>query len=278
MSHTKLNVGNVEILALVDAAASAPVKLLFPAVGEDQWSQYCEHLGDDCKTLNLTIPSFVVRSQGKTILIDSGIGAKNRPMFPNGRLPDAMAEAGVDPASIEIVMCTHIHIDHVGWHTTEKAGAFVPTFPNATYVFHKPEYEFFIDPANAASAPWVADCVRPLEGQAEIELIDSEQNLTDDLTLLPTPGHTPGHVAISIMSGGESAVLIGDVVHNAAQLLEPTWSPVFDLNPALASETRAKLAQRIEDEGLLTIAGHLPHPGFGRLVRVKGKRTWVPLA
>lgn len=278
MSHTKLTVGNVEILALVDAQASVAAEQVFPGVSKEQWSAHCEHLMPDCATLPLTIPSFVVRSQGKTLMIDTGVGAKNRRFMPNGRLPDAMAEAGVDSGSIDIVMCTHIHIDHVGWHTTEKQGVLVPTFPNATYVFHKPEYEFFIDPANAASAPWVADCVRPLDGKVEIELIDSEHKLTDDLTLLPTPGHTPGHVAISIMSAGEAAVLIGDVAHNPAQLIETSWSPLFDMNPALAAESRAKLAQRIEDEGLLTIAGHFAHPGFGRLVRVEGRRSWVPLA
>lgn len=277
MTHSTLNIGNVELLALVDTVARAPVKAIFPDVTPEQWLPYHAYLADDGATLPLTMPAFVVRSRGKTIVIDTGIGAKNRPGIPNGRLPDALAEAGVDPAAVDIVMATHIHIDHVGWHTTERDGRFVPTFPNATYVFHRPEYEFFTEPANAAKAPWVADCVAPLERRAEISLVDGEHKLTDDLTLMPTPGHTPGHVAVGIISAGESGVLIGDVAHNAAQLIEPDWMPIFDMNPALASESRAKLAQKIEDEGLITVAGHFTHPGFGRLVRVEGRRTWSAL-
>jgi glyoxylase-like metal-dependent hydrolase (beta-lactamase superfamily II) len=272
-----LLIGNVEIMALIDAEAKAPCAMLFPAVTPEQWSAHSEYLVDDCRNMQLTIPTFVVRSGGKTIVIDTGIGAKNRTAYPNGRLPDALAEAGVRPEDVDVVMATHIHIDHVGWHTVAEGDGFIPLFPNATYVFHRPEYEFFTQDPEASKLPWVPDCILPLEGKVEISLVDGEHHLTDDLTLMPTPGHTPGHVAISIMSGGESAVLIGDVCHNPAQLIECTWSPVFDMNPVLAAETRAALAQKIEDEQLITIAGHFPYPGFGRLVRVEGRRSWVTL-
>jgi glyoxylase-like metal-dependent hydrolase (beta-lactamase superfamily II) len=275
--HT-VRIGNVEILVLTDAVAKAPCSLLFPALAADAWQPFAEHLDDDCTMLPITIPSFVVRSMGKTLLIDSGIGAKDRPMFPNGCLPDALAEAGIDPTGIDTVFATHIHIDHVGWHTTLRGEAYVPTFAHAKHVFVQEEYEYFTGPEQASRREnqYVRDCVLPLKDAADIELVDGEHKLTDELVLVSTPGHTPAHSSVVIMSGGEAGVIIGDVAHHPAQLIETGWSPIFDTNPALAAESREALVRRIEDERLLTIAGHFRFPGVGRVVRVDGKRTWRP--
>ena len=271
-----LRVGNVEILALIDAEAKAPVSALFPALTEQQVASQCEHLVDGCKNMQLTIPSFIVRSQGKTLLIDSGIGDKDRPFFPAGRLPDVLNEENIAVGDIDIVMATHIHIDHVGWHTTKEGEQWVPTFPSARHVFVREEYEFFTAPsqANNPAIPWVKDCVLPLDGKVEISLVDKEYQLTGELTLLPTPGHTPGHSAVVIQSAGEAAVIIGDVAHSPIQIADTSRSPIFDLDPKQAAETREQLMQRVEDEGWTVIAGHFAHPGFGRVVRIDGRRTW----
>lgn len=208
--------------------------------------------------------------------MDSGIGAKDRPFFPNGRLPEALAEAGVAPDAIDIVMTTHMHVDHVGWHTTQAGEGFAPTFPSARYVFNRAEYEFFTTPEmlERPDQQHIRDCVVPLDGRATIDLVDDEHALTDELVLLPTPGHTPAHVSIAVMSAGEAGVIIGDVCHHPAQVTEAGWSPLFDMNPALASQTRETLMDRIADERMLCIAGHFPSPGFGRVVRVDGRRSW----
>ncbi len=279
MDGDTVRIGNVEIKVLIDTEAVARCDVLFPSVAAEAWAPYHDLLDESNKRMRLTIPSFLIRSGGKTILLDTGIGAKDRPFFPNGRLPDALAEAGVRPDEIDVVMATHIHVDHVGWHTTLAGDAFVPTFPKATHIFNRAEYEFFTAPDEAAKDDrhYVRDCVLPLDGAAEIQLVDDEYALTDELTLLPTPGHTPAHVSVAIMSGGEAGVIIGDVAHHPAQLTETGWSPIFDMNPALACETRERLAQRIEDERMIALGGHFAHPGVGRLVRLDGKRTWRPL-
>ena len=278
MTANVMKIGNVEVMALIDCEAKAPCAALFPSIEKDAWEPYREFLVDDCTHMQMTIPSFIVKASGKTMLIDSGVGAKNRGWLPDGRLPEVLAEINVRPEDVDIVMATHIHIDHVGWHTTADGDGWRPTFPNAVHVFAKDEFDYFTSPevANGGAAPWVNDCVLPLVDRAKIELVDSEHRITDEITLLPTPGHTPAHSAVAIMSGGESAVIIGDVCHHPAQMMETTWSPVFDQNPALAAESREKLMRRIEDERMRVIAGHFAHPGFGRLVRVEGKRTWVP--
>ena len=244
MSGSKLRIGNVELLALIDVTAKAPCTALFPSIAKESWEPYCQFLTDDCTNMDLTIPTFVLRSSGKTVLIDSGVGAKNRDLLPNGRLPEALAENGIKPEAIDIVFATHIHIDHVGWHTTAKDGAWVPTFPNAVHVFAQKEYEFFTAPAQRDNPafPWVRDCVLPLEGAAKIELVDGESRLTDELTLVPTPGHTPAHSAVAIASAGESGMIIGDVCHHPAQVSEAAWSPVFDL----ASEAGGGDARQVD--------------------------------
>jgi glyoxylase-like metal-dependent hydrolase (beta-lactamase superfamily II) len=280
MPDDTLTIGNVTIQALIDTRTKGPCAALFPSVAAAEWEAYRDFLLDDCVNVPVTITSYLVRSSGKTILVDTGIGAKNRQLIHNGRLPDALSDAGISPTDIDVVVATHIHIDHVGWHTTAAGEGFVPTFPRAQHVFAQAEWDYWTAPdvAYAKGNEHVADSVLPLRDVAQIELVDGEHRLTDELTLLPTPGHTPAHSAIAIMSGGEAGVIIGDVCHHPAQMIETGWSPVFDMNPALASESREKLMRKIEDERLLVAAGHFAHPGFGRLVRVDGKRTWRVLA
>jgi glyoxylase-like metal-dependent hydrolase (beta-lactamase superfamily II) len=168
-----------------------------------------------------------------------------------------------------------MHIDHVGWHTTKQGEEYVPTFPKAKHLFNKDEWEYFTDPkvANAAGGEHILDCVLPLKGAAEIELTDAEYKLTDEITLIPTPGHTPAHQSFVIRSAGEAGIIWGDICHHPAQVTE-LWSPAFDLNPEQARETRDRVLQMIEDEKLRLIAGHFAFPGFGDVVRIEGKRYW----
>ena len=270
----RIKIGNVEIIAIQDCSAQAPWSVMFPHQTQEQWDPYAEYLTPDKKQLTLSISSFVVRSGGKTILIDTGIGNKSRPFFPDGRLPDALRDEGIKPEEIDIVACTHMHIDHVGWHTTKTAaGEFVATFPNSKLVFVEAEWNFFTEPEFAKDQPHIQDSILPLKDTADIQLVDGEHRLTDDITLVPVPGHTPAHSAFAIISAGEAGVIWGDLCHHPAQVTE-LWSPVFDMNPVLSRESREKLLQRIEDERMQVIAGHFPFPGFGRVVRVDGKRTW----
>ena len=275
MPQHVLKVGNVEIVALLDAAFRAPCSAVFPLIAHADWAPHEAHL-DGGDKLPLSISSYLVRGGGRNVLIDTGIGAKDRPSIPNGRLPDALAEAGVQPGDIDIVLATHIHIDHVGWHTTKQGDAWVPTFPRAKHVFNRAEYDFFTAPATETNPrmPWVTDCVLPLRDKADVDLVADEAAVTDEITLLPSPGHTPAHTSFLIQSAGERAVVLGDVAHNPAQVTEPGWQPVFDMDPARASATRAALMQRIEEQGWRLVAGHFAHPGFGRVVLVDGKRYW----
>jgi glyoxylase-like metal-dependent hydrolase (beta-lactamase superfamily II) len=276
MSANTIRIGNVEITAVADAAGlTAPCNALFPDVHAGAWEPHRQYLGGGGTSLHLSITSFLVRSAGKTIIIDTGIGAKDRPMFPNGRLPGALAELGVAPDSVDIVANTHMHVDHVGWHTTRRGEAYVPTFPKARHLFNKDEWAYFTNPAvaNAPGNAHIVDSVLPLQGQADVDLVSTEHQVTAEITLIPTPGHTPAHQSFVIASAGEKGIIWGDVCHNPAQITE-LWSPVFDMDPALSRKTREHVVKRIEEEKMRLVAGHFPFPGFGGIVRIEGKRYW----
>jgi glyoxylase-like metal-dependent hydrolase (beta-lactamase superfamily II) len=124
----------------------------------------------------------------------------------------------------------------------------------------------------------VRDSVLPLRDcGADIQLVEGEHRVTDDITLLQTPGHTPAHVSVAVASQGEAGVIIGDVCHHPAQVTETEWSPIFDMNPVLSAQSRESLMQRIEGERMLVLAGHFKAPGFGRVVRAEGRRYWRAL-
>jgi len=275
MASNVLRVGNVEIMAILDASASAPASIMFPAIPQDQWAPHGEYAAGENRIITLSMASFLVRSGGKTILIDTGMGAKDRQFFPNGRLPDALNEAGVRADDIDVVTVTHIHIDHVGGHTTKQGDAWVPAFPKSKHLFVQAEWDYWTEPkqAHAPGNEYVVDCVLPLRDVADIDLVSAEHCLTDEMTMLPTPGHTPAHTSYLISSGGESAVILGDVAHTPVQVTT-NWSGVFDVDPEQAARTREQLFARIADEGHTLVAGHFPFPGFGRVVRVDGKRYW----
>jgi glyoxylase-like metal-dependent hydrolase (beta-lactamase superfamily II) len=273
-----MHIGNVEVLAIKDSFLNGPCRVMFPQIAEDAWLPYRRSLSDDGKHLPLSITCYLVRSSGKTVLIDTGVGAKDRPFFPNGRLPEALAEAGVRTDEIDIVANTHMHVDHVGWHTTLAGEAYAPTFPKSKIVFNKTEWEYFTSPeiAYAPGNEHIVDCVLPLRDTADIGLIEGEHKLTDEITIVPAPGHTPAHQCFAILSGGEAGIVWGDICHHPAQVTE-LWSPVFDTNPALAGKSRERVLTRIEEEKMRLAAGHFPFPGFGNITRVDGRRLWRAL-
>lgn len=274
MASNTTRIGNVEVMAVADASGlSGPIQMLFPQVAADAWSPYAAYLTDDGKSLAMSITTYVVRSAGKTILVDTGVGAKNRPFMPQGRLPEALAEAGVALDSIDIVANTHMHVDHVGWHTKQEGETFVPTFPKAKHLFNRAEWEYFTSDEVAPTQPHIVDCVLPIRDHVDITLTDAEYAITDEIIVLSAPGHTPAHQVFVIRSAGEAGVIWGDLCHHPAQVTE-LWSPVFDMNPDQARASRDAVLQRIEDERLRVVAGHFPYPGFGAVERVEGKRYW----
>ena len=184
---------------------------------------------------------------------------------------DDMREKGVDPASIDVVVMTHLHSDHVGWNLDATANK--PTFPNARYFVPQADWDFFS--ADLESNTQMKQ-VTPLKDLGCLELINGEVAITPEITTYPTPGHTPGHQSLLVSSGAEKALVTGDVAHHPAQVDRADWSPVFDTDTSVSAATRAKVMEMLEADGLTAAFCHFPAP-FGRIMRLDGKRVFQAL-
>jgi glyoxylase-like metal-dependent hydrolase (beta-lactamase superfamily II) len=168
-----------------------------------------------------------------------------------------MSAAGFAPDSIDTVLCTHLHVDHVGWNTRLVGGRWVPTFVNARYVFGRTEYQHWRDHSDVPDRAAVFnDSVQPIVDAGIADLVASDAILSDEITVIPTPGHSPGHMSVLIQSDGEQALLSGDVAHHPCQMAHLDWSSTVDSDPAQSVTTRRELFSRFADTPTLVIGGH----------------------
>ena len=244
--------------------------------GELDW--LAPHFWDvEAKTYIRCIQSFVVRTGRHTVLVDSCVGdGKPRPSTPawdrlNSTWLDRLRALGVQPEEVDYVLCTHLHADHIGWNTRLENGRWVPTFPNAKYVFHKDEYRYWETGGSRMEGPGTEDgcfedSVLPVMAAGQVELVDNDFAIDDRFTLDPTPGHSPGHVCIDVRAAGHHAVLAGDVVHHPIQGAYPEWNSRFCVEPALARATRQNFVARYADTESLILPAHFASPVAGRIV------------
>jgi glyoxylase-like metal-dependent hydrolase (beta-lactamase superfamily II) len=227
---------------------------------------------DDTDTLVLCFQSYIVQTPHHTVLIDSCIGNdKPRPGRPHWNMKTddsymrALAAAGFSVADIDFVMCTHLHVDHVGWNTRLDNGRWVPTFPNARYVFAKSEYDYWVDMNKKTEVPPFADSVLPVVEAKKADVVTNDFVLGDHARILPTPGHTPGHVAFTFGRGKDDVVFAGDLMHTPLQTRYPELSPKFDVDPKQAGATRRNFLQRYCDTDTLCCTAHFPSPSAGKI-------------
>jgi glyoxylase-like metal-dependent hydrolase (beta-lactamase superfamily II) len=239
--------------------------------------------GADPKTvIRSRVLTFVVRSQGKTILLDAGVGGWGLWRFGDGHLLDSLKELDVKPEEIDYVIPSHLHLDHIGWNTHPGPhGAPVITFPNARHLFHQADWNHFTNPelymreGNERLQKTVKTCLLPVKDAGLLELVGSEQQVTDDVTILHTPGHTPGSVSILVQSNGESALFIGDLVHLCMQLTEPDWSPPYENDRAQSAKSRRRIVEEAVGRDALVAGSHLDEgPIYGKMVLLDGRRFW----
>lgn len=227
-----------------------------------------------------SVHSYVVRTPRHTILIDTCIGNhKERPSTPpwsglDTPFLDNLAAMGVAPEAVDFVMCTHLHVDHVGWNTKLEDGRWVPTFPNANYLFDKTEYDHWeanqddaAEDSSAGSADGsFADSVLPVMEAGQATLIDNDYAIEDGFTLDPTPGHSPGHVCLNLEGGGKNAVFSGDLMHHPVQVARPEWNSRFCWDPEMSRATRRNFVERYADTDTQILAAHFANPVVGRIV------------
>jgi glyoxylase-like metal-dependent hydrolase (beta-lactamase superfamily II) len=227
------------------------------------------------------IQTFIVRTPKHTILVDTGVGNdKHREENPiwhlrQGGYLDDLQAVGVTPEQVDVVLCTHMHVDHVGWNTRLVDGRWVPTFPRAKYIFAGEEWEFWRHEAATGKEPFgcIDDSVVPIVSAGQAMLVNSDYAVDEYLRFEPTRGHTPGHSCIRLTTPAGEAVFSGDLMHRVVQVAEPQWSSQFCYDPAQAAETRRAFVEQQADSGVLILAAHFPRPGY--IVREHGGHRFV---
>ncbi|MEV8123285.1 MBL fold metallo-hydrolase [Streptomyces sp. NPDC085944] len=237
--------------------------------------------------LRLASHSFAVETDGMRVLVDTGIGNGKRRANPawhdlNSDYEARLRAAGFAPESVDLVVLTHLHADHVGWNTRAEGDAWVPTFPNARYLTSRTEWEYWADvDMEEARRQMFRDSVHPVREAGLLDLVDVADEGTDvarGVRLLPTPGHTPGQVAVALSSVGETALITGDSIHHPVQMAHPELCSCVDVSPGLAARTRNRLLDSLAGTSTLLLGSHFPAPTAGHVRREDGGYRLLPVA
>ena len=252
-----MRVGALDVSILVDAEGSfATIAEAFPALSStDEW--------------RIPVNAVLIRGAGRTLLVDTGLGPEPRAFMPGAgaRLLADLARAGASADEVDLVVHTHLHVDHVGWDGS---------FPNARYAVSADEWSYFMSEDSLAKRPHLRDRVEPLRDAGSVVLVDGELEIAPGVRLVSTPGHTPGHASVFIESEGKELVVLGDVVVHDLQLGDPDLAYVSDHDPELSAATRKQVLAQLAERGTDVIVGHFHGPG--RFSRNGEGFSWSSLA
>ena len=210
-------------------------------------------------------------------MVDTGIGPGPHPSRGNrtGDLLNQLKIAGVNPGDVDLVLITHMHIDHVGWNIDYTGSEPKPYFPNARYLAPQLDWDHFTKPEFAKDAPWVEENILPLEKMGILELIGDGHIVSDEIQAISTPGHTPGHMVFDITSQGQKAMVVGDLLHSKVQVERPEWTAGVDTDKEASRQNRNMILDKAEAEDIVIAAGHFhPDDHIGKVVMRNGKRYW----
>ena len=272
MSAEAWKIGSIRVTLVREFLVAISAEGLFPEADtqpaiEANRSWLAPHFLNDDGTLALSIHAFVVEADGLTMVVDTCIGDRNVPGYEamsnvgDGWLQSFRA-AGFDPARVDLVLCTHLHFDHVGWNTMLVDGAWVPTFPNARYLFGRHEYEHWAGGADGYAMTF-ADAVQAVVDAGLVDLVDTDHTVSEHVYLESTPGHSPGHVSIHLHDGDEHAIITGDMVHHPIQIAAIDWRMGADYDSAQATETRRRFFAANADGPTQIFGTHFAPPTRG---------------
>ena len=275
---TTFQIGDMTIHRIVEAEMPmGPALQMLPGLTDEMLAENRSWMQPKALTENdfliFCFQSWVVRTPHHTIMIDSCIGnhknvprpawnQKNDEVYMNN-----LAAHGLRVEDIDYVMCTHLHVDHVGWNTRLENGGWVPTFPNARYVFNQGEYDFWSAKNAVEPVGPMVESVLPIVAAGRADLVGNDFGIGDHVRLMPTPGHTPGHVAVQFGRGRDEAVMTGDIFHSPLQARYTNLSPAFDVDPVKSAVTRRAFLERYCDTETLCCTVHFPSPSALRVKR-----------
>lgn len=258
-----IRVGDLVVQPVFDGTAMLRADMW---AGAD-WTEH-RHLLRDDDTMLVPVGAFLVRVGEHLVLLDAGVGDVHNEMFDGGRLLAGLRELGVSPDEIDTIVVSHLHSDHMGWLATTSG----PTFPHAAIHVGAADWEYFVEQGEGGARRTAL--LRTVESQ--VSLIDHDgATVVPGVTTRHTPGHTPGHTSTVLSSGTERIIVLGDALHCPAQLTEPEWQFVFDVDPVLAARTRRQLLQAAEEPGTAVLPCHFEGMRAARLVPASGAKRWV---
>ena len=268
-------VGDVTVTKVVEIDIAGSMTWILPEATPENLASVPwlkpHFVNDENKGL-MSVHALVVESQGRRVLVDTCVGNDKNLAIPNwhqrqGPFLQDLAAAGFPADSIDTVLCTHLHVDHVGWNTRLENGRWVPTFTSARYLWNRDEYEYWSKEDQSQYGEVLGESVFPVFEAGLVDLVTENHVVTDEVRLEPTPGHTPGHVSVHIASRGEEAVITGDLMHHPIQCARPDWESSADADPERARTTRHAFLERYADRPVLILGTHFAGPTAGRIVR-----------
>jgi glyoxylase-like metal-dependent hydrolase (beta-lactamase superfamily II) len=279
-----LQIGKIRVARVVDLETPTSPRFLFTQMTPETMKPHLDwaapHFYDpQADRLLMSIQTFIVKTRHHTILVDTCLGNDKPRAYEGwnlrrGTYLEDLRQVGVVPESVDFVLCTHLHVDHVGWNTRLQDGRWVPTFPRAKYILARKELEFWRETKEPEYAQVFKDSVQPILDAGLAVAVDMNHVLNDEVQLEPTPGHTPGHVSVHLSSAGQEAVVTGDMMHHPVQIAEPDWSSKFCTDPAQAARTRHAFCHRYADRDVWILGTHFAPPTAVRIVSRKGR--WRP--
>lgn len=254
-----MKLGDIEVVPVNDGEGKLPSSYL-PSL---DWERHKDLL-DDEGNFRINLACFLIKTRDRNVLVDAGLGPVTFPPFRGGDLPKNLADNGVTPADVDLVLITHLHVDHIGWLVQEGK----PYFPNATIRFGEKDLDQFIraDEPDRFAVP----VVQALEGR--IQTIDGDGEIAPGVSVLNTPGHTLGHTSVVASSGTQRAFMLGDAMACPAQFEDSEWAAMSDVDPGMSSRSRAALYRELEGTEDVVAASHFPELKFGRVLLGEGKR------
>jgi glyoxylase-like metal-dependent hydrolase (beta-lactamase superfamily II) len=273
----KWRIGEVSVTKIVELEVTGGSRFILPQATRETvlpigWLQ--PDFADELGRLRMSIHALVVETPSRRIVVDTCLGndKENRRIPTWNRLQTSfladLAAAGYPRETIDTVVCTHLHVDHVGWNTMLTDRGWVPTFPNARYLMGRVEYAHWTSRRERQDmAAVLADSVTPVWDAGLVDLIETDHRICDEVSLVPTTGHTPGHVSVRIASRGEEALITGDFMHHPCQIARPEWSSTADSDPDEARLTRERMLTLLAATPILVIGTHFAGRTAGHVVR-----------
>lgn len=277
-----LPLGDCELLVVSDGVLWLDAGSVFGVTPRVMWETLVEPLDEEHR-LAVGLNCLLVRSQGKVILVETGVGNKATRVprgcgvAQAGTLLADMARQGIRPEDVDIVINTHLHFDHCGGNTIYRDDKLALTFPRARYFLQKGEWEEANHPNERTRASYLPENLEPLADSRQLELVEGEAEVIKGVRIQPAPGHTAHHAIVEVASGGQTALYIGDLVQHHLMLERLAWISSFDELPLVSLETKKRILERAIAENDLLVCVHCPPPGLGRLRLVDGKRKWEAL-